>query len=233
MRFVVGKDNQVIDVASPKLWLQFFVEKPVQGVEVDVGEELGCLVPEGKTPAAFQRRKEVIAGEIVSHFLLGIGGADYGGGKPKCGQALDAAGEFFIEDLVVEGGEVLPNIQFQDPGKTVGSLAGHRQSLVGTHAFATRERMGGKGWFKDRFQDTGEGVVDHSVAKGGGGDVAWLGIENGERSVSAGLVCFGGQLALETDQFWFEVQEKCGHIGAFSLARSRGLRSPQEVGKAG
>src|SRR5262249_42883856 len=59
---VVGEDEKVIDVADVAQ-SQALGDEVVQGIEVDVGEELAGLVAQRQSSPPLRRREQVVAGE--------------------------------------------------------------------------------------------------------------------------------------------------------------------------
>lgn len=75
---VVVKEREVVDVAEITLRAQHFLDEVVEGVEVDVGEELAGQVADGKAATSLVRREEVVAREIEQHRLLRVRCVDDG-----------------------------------------------------------------------------------------------------------------------------------------------------------
>ena len=72
-------------------------------------------------------------------------------------------------------------------------------------------------------------VVDHPVAKGGGGDDARLALVDPEQAVGAGPVVAVLQFALQAKQLLFQIQREAGHVRAPALAAARLAVGEQQV----
>jgi len=62
-RRVIVEHSEVIGVAQVAAAPEPFLHEMVEAVQIEVGEELGCQVPDGDTVASFQGREEIVPGE--------------------------------------------------------------------------------------------------------------------------------------------------------------------------
>jgi len=63
MALFVGEHQKVIDVADVALDPQPVLDEVIEGIEVDVGEELARLVTDGDAPTRFAGCEQVVAND--------------------------------------------------------------------------------------------------------------------------------------------------------------------------
>lgn len=98
----VREQQEVIDVAGIGARAEVANDQVVHGVEIDVGEELGCLVAERQSAAAVVRREEGIAGEVVEDLVAGVGTGDEQPDEAEGVGAVDYAGREILKNLMVK-----------------------------------------------------------------------------------------------------------------------------------
>ena len=157
-------------------------------------------------------------GVVEGHRLLGVGAVDNAVRERQGAGAGDAPAQVALENLVVDGREVAVDVAAQDVTEAVAEplVAGHGpvRALAGAVGVAVVDESAPEEGLGHRT----EGVVDHAVAEGGGGDDAVLGIEDFDGLVATGAVAAGLQLAFQSQDLLLEVREEGGDAGLGPLA---------------
>jgi hypothetical protein len=172
----VAKQEKVIDVAEvgPRSWLFLAVDIVVEGIEIDVGKELGGLVANRQSPPAFGGAEEVVSGEVLD------GGGGFGflppvedeAGEPEGGFALDGAREQGLQNGVIDGGEISPDVPFEHVAALGAGRRGDGERGVLPLARARGEGVGGESRLPDGLERPGQGMVDDAVPEWRRGDAA-------------------------------------------------------------
>lgn len=234
----VGKQQEVIHVACVGARPEIADDHVVHGIQVDVGEELRRLVAERQPAPAPVRCEKRIAGEIMEHFLLGVGTRRVGTGDDELDETkrigtVDHARQQVFQNPMIDRRKVFLDIQFQDARVPRASAPGVGQGFVSPEARAAGERVGNKAAFEDRLYDIRQSVVHHAVPERRGGDEARLGVDDAEGAVGTRPVGSAGELALEAVQFGFEIGQECGDIGSRLLASGGAAGGVEKVGQRG
>ena len=93
---------------------QRLFDKVVEAVEIDIGEELAGEVADGQALAAGCGREQIVAGEIVQHWRLGIAGVDNLSHEPAGTPVADRSAEDGEQDVVIDAGEILRQVSLED-----------------------------------------------------------------------------------------------------------------------
>lgn len=228
-----AEKDEIIDVPGILARFQLAADEMIQGIEIDIGEELRGLIAERQAATALKGSKQMVAGKIPINWFLRVGGGDDGGGESESAAALDDAGQLLVQDVVIHGSEIFPDVAFQDVGMIPGGGPRPFDGEVGAEALAASEGIREEATFPDGFEDSGEGVVNDAVAEGSSGDLPRFGIENLECSVSTRTIGIVFQLPAKCQQIGFEGKEERRHIGPGALSGSGGVGGGEQVLKAG
>jgi len=204
--FVIPEEEEVVHVAEIIARAKVIANEVIEGVEVDVGEELGGLIAEGEPARALVGSEEVIPREVVGESFLFAGMADDELGEGESVRAVDFFGDHSEEDFVIDRREVFSDVAFEDKGKASGGPAGATDGLVRTEAEAAGVGIREKAEFEDGLDNAGEGMVDNAVAEGRGRDEAGFGVKDFEGAVGERPVGAVAQPAAEADEFWLKIE---------------------------
>ena len=116
---------------------------------------------------------------------------------------LEFAADQAFQDFVIDAGEVFFEIALQDVAMGAGKVGEAFECPVGAKANPIGVGVGNEGALEGGHDDVAEGVMDHSIAVGGGGDHPGFGFHDAEGAIGSGLVGFGVQFVLELGKFAF------------------------------
>jgi len=145
----LSEQDEVVDVTDVDCGAEFFGNEMVEGVQVEVGEELRRLIAEGQSALALEGSKEGVAGEVAD----GRVGKRTEAGDDACGEvqrgaAFDDAGELVQQDGVIDTGKILADIALEGIWAAAGSFGCLTESGVRAEAGAAGERTGEKRFSK-------------------------------------------------------------------------------------
>src|SRR5581483_9645156 len=81
--FVRVEEDEIVDVANIAWRPQHFLDEMIETVEVDVGEELACLIAQRQPAPPFQWTEQVVIRKPMLHLLLRVGVIDDQVDKPQ------------------------------------------------------------------------------------------------------------------------------------------------------
>lgn len=193
----VGEDDEVVHVAQVAGGAEGLFDVVVHRVEVDVRPELAGEVADRKPARSLEGGKEVVAGEVERPVDLGARAVDDEVAEAKRVEALDLAPQKLLEDGVIDRGEVLLDVAFEEVARRFLEPVKPYDRAVCPLADATRVRVGDEASLEDGLENAAQRVMDNSVSERGRRDEARFGLVDGEGAIRAGFVAAGNQLVLE------------------------------------
>ena len=203
-------DHEVIHVPDVPVLALSALHPLVERIHIDVGEQLTGQVADRQT---FARgfRLAVAADDVLDNRH-----------QPAICQALT---QQLQQDVVVDAGEVLPDISLQhiNPAMLAEALLKHFLGLVGARMGALTNPAGvavpDESGLPDRLYRADDGVLNHAIAEelqGGYLPALWLG--DIKAAVRAALVLAPDQVVLQLNEIAFQVFLEVPAGPAFALA---------------
>ena len=133
-----------------------------------------------------------------------------------------------LQDLVVNGREVLPDITFQDVRKPGRRLPGSLQRPMRAESLAARERVLRESPLENRLEYLGERMVNDTVAERSRRNHSRLRFPDEKLPVGPRAVFARFQFAPQADQFGLLLQQKCARRPDVSSFPGRRVAPPPE-----
>jgi hypothetical protein len=185
--------------------------KLIQFVHVNIGKHLGCQIAD--------------RGTLDAGFLVGVGCKTFNNDFHQIQNVpiLNSAADYIQQNLVVDSREKLPDVALERKAFSFGLENLSRlyaklfYSLMGSLLLSARIRIGYKGRFKNRIEDTEHRVVDDPVPDGGFVYMPQFRIANIKIDILAMPIFFMNQIAVKLKNVVAETPFKKLDIGFFPL----------------
>lgn len=204
----------VVDVAQIEPAAQLFFHEMVEGIEINIGEELAGQISNRQAAPALQRRKQIIAGEVPVDFQLRVAAVDDSVDEPQRFGVADDAANFVFQNFVIDAGKIMAEVAFKNISRAVHELLQSANGGVRAFADAIGIAVKNEPALEERADDVDEHVVHNAIAKVRGADQTLLRLINEESAVIAGLIREGAQLAQKLQRVVLERVEKFQHVRA-------------------
>ena len=203
----------------------------IDGVEVEIGEELAGEVTDRQAPGPPQWCEQSVAGEgIDGRASAGSIGQDHGQ-QPAGVRADDRSLQLGRQEPVINGGKVESDISLEHPGVFAAGSMKPAQRTVAAVTLAIGMAGGDEMALQRRGDHGNHGMVHHPIAERCGTHQAGLGFTNGEVAVGARCVGAALQLVLELKEFSLQIGAKGEHIGSVALALAGLAEGRKQCGK--
>ncbi len=169
----------------------------------------------------------------TGHGLLGVGAVDDGIGEPQGALARDAAPQVLLQDGVIDRRKVAIDVAAQHLAEAVSEALVAGDGPVGPLAQAVGVAVVDEALLEERPDDGAQGVVDHPVGKGRGGDVSGLGVVNRDLDIAARAPGPRLEVSLQSEQLRLQPGHEGRRPGFRPLAADRAPGRGVQGGEAG
>ena len=211
---VVGEDQQVVHVPHVADRSQIGDDELVERVEVEVREVLAREVADRKPPTD----------GTVRHRM-----PDDAFDQLEQARVDEALGEAVEKHAVIDTVEERPYVEFQEELAAPGEALRPGDGPVGALATPARVAVVHEHPLEVRLHDAAHGVVDDAIAERSDGDLAPLGVVDGEGRVRAGTVDAVEEFSLDREDLALDVAREAAHVRRPCLAPRRPAGGGQEV----
>ncbi|MCY1520793.1 hypothetical protein D9M68_555850 [compost metagenome] len=153
----------------------------------------------------------------------------------ECSLAGDVPGQYLQDGRPVNTGEKLGYVRLEGIYAAMVAQRGAQEALDAVRASMrasprpTGIAVGDEARFPDGLDDVVDRVLQHSITKRQGRDLARLRQRNGEVAVGARLVFFPDEVVLQGDQVALKVELEFQHLAVAALAFSGLLPGIQQI----
>ena len=197
----VREQNKVVHVTQVGSDPKLIFHEMVEPVEVEVGKMLAGQAANGNSLGRFGVARDINEEKE----------------KPEKIGVPEQAGELIFQNLVIDGLEAFPDVEFEKerevPAESLGLPDGTVSSLTGPTSITVKDEPS----LEDRFCDVEDGMMNHPITKVGGADQPLLGIPDGEDPERLWSVALRSQDFLEGQEFFFQDKVEPGHLGLVLL----------------
>lgn len=157
MLLTVPKQQEIVYVTYVSRYPQFTFDEVIKRIEIHIGPQLTGKISDGK-PSRPQAIEKFVAGKIWGNeivFMNSSATCKDEFNEPKYAIVGDFLCQNAVEDIVVDGWEILTNVARKDKGKAAGKvLAAVKRSVV-TLASTVCVAVSNKGRFEEWLDHIG------------------------------------------------------------------------------
>jgi hypothetical protein len=165
---VVVEQQKIIHIPAVGARAYRAKNKLIQRVQINVGEELRRLVAQWQPAPPPARREQVVAREVGLDRFLRVRSVDDASSQGESGAALEDTREQVLQDGVVDGRKILPDIALEDEWEAHAGGRGGGESFVRAESGSAGIAVGSEPAFESGLDDLSQGMVNHAVPKGRG-----------------------------------------------------------------
>lgn len=225
------QEHKIVHEANVKAAMQCFFHEMIEGIQINVGEELAGQIADGQAAPALKRQEQIIAGEIPVGFCLRIAAVNDFVNQPQGFTVGDHPANFALENLVVDAGEVLAQVAFQNVLRLPHELLQTPNGGMSAFAHAIGVTVKNEATLKQWVDDVDQHVMNNTITKGRDADHAFLGLVDEEGFIITGFVGVRSKLVQELQSIALEIAKEGKYVRAKALASGGFPRGEQKIFK--